>query len=69
MVMCERFPALSPFSVRHERFRDVLRIFVNMAGYDKEKNLHKANGGGAVPEGSFMLNGTLYKPAQNDDWM
>jgi hypothetical protein len=21
-----------------------------------------------VPEGSFVCNGTLYKPAQNDDW-
>lgn len=36
---------------------------------DADKNsLKKANGGTKPPDGSFIMNGTLYKPAQNDDW-
>ena len=68
MVLCDRFPALSPFSVRRERLHDVLAAFVKMRRYDTEKSLCKANGGKPAPEGSFMRGSTLYVPAQNDDW-
>ena len=37
---------------------------------DRNSRGEKSGGKGKdkVPEGSFVCNGTLYKPAQNDDW-
>ena len=65
MLLCERFPALSPFSVDRERFRDVVAMFVDLK--------HNAEKRGAAdperpPEGSFTMGGTLYVPAKDDDW-
>lgn len=67
-TLCERFPALHPFTIRKERFRIVVSIFKD-AKRDADRNsLKNANGGTRPPDGSFIMNGTLYKPAQNDDW-
>ena len=69
MSLCENFPALSPFTMYRERFHDVIVLFEDMKNDWERRAMIKANSGKPVPEGSFMLNGTLYKPAQNDDWM
>ena len=34
----------------------------------ERKETEKMNGGEKPPTGSFVIGGTLYKPAQNDDW-
>ncbi len=62
LVLCQRFPALSPFAVYRERFHDVLILFEDL----KQNNTGK--GEDELPAGSFELNGTVYVPAQNDDW-
>lgn len=66
--LCEMFPALSPFDVNKQRFHDVLILFEDLKQKRSSEGLKSANGGAKPPEGSFMLNGTLYRPAQNDDW-
>lgn len=66
--LCDRFPALSPFTIRRERFRDVMSVFVDAKREAEGRAVTKANGGTKPPDGSFMVGGTLYKPAQNDDW-
>ena len=68
MVLCDRFPALSPFSVRRERFSDVIGLYGDLKHEAEKAEMKKVNGEQKPPDGSFMLNGTLYKPAQNDDW-
>lgn len=63
--LCERFPALDPFRVRSQKFHDVLLIFRRL---NRKSN---AQGGGSTenaPVGSYVKNGVLHRPAQNDDW-
>lgn len=67
-VLCERFPALSPFSIRREPFRIVVSILKDAKRETERKEIAKMNGGEKPPTGSFVMGGTLYKPAQNDDW-
>jgi hypothetical protein len=62
VLLCERFPALTPFSVSRESFHDVIALFEDL----KQNNTGK--GEDELPAGSFELNGTVYVPAQNDDW-
>lgn len=66
--LCDAFPALSPFAIRKERFRIVVSVFKDARREAEKNRLKNANGGTRPPDGSFMLNGTLYKPAENDDW-
>lgn len=54
--------------VRREKYREVITTYKRMI--DRNSRGEKSGGKGKdkVPEGSFVCNGTLYKPAQNDDW-
>ena len=71
--MCERFPALSPFSVRKERFYDFVVVLGNVIDHTKRQPLKDENGN-PLPKGSRIVkdkNGKvirIMKPAQNDDW-
>jgi hypothetical protein len=70
-ILCnlsDRFPALSPFSLRRERLTEVVSIYADTAHFAVIQRLTKANGGVRPPEGSFMIGNTLYKPATDDDW-
>lgn len=67
-MLCGCFPALTPFSVRRERFRDVLTLFVRCTMRTKREQMRKLNGGRATPAGSFTIGKTLYTPATGDDW-
>lgn len=60
--LCDRFPALDPFSVRAQRFHDVLLIFrrINEQGKRKDK--------GKTSDGVTVKNGVIRRPAKNDDW-
>lgn len=58
--LCERFPALDPFRVRAQRFHDVLLIFRRLKNKSEIKE--------RLPEGATVKNGTIRRPAQNDDW-
>lgn len=64
--LCSRYPALTPFSVRRERFHDVVMLYIRTIRHERmaEETKQKAE----MPDGSFELNGILYKPAENDDW-
>lgn len=63
VALCDRFRALSPFSVQRERFCDVVELFI-----DLQSEIGRKNKENTPPEGSFKIGNTLYKPAQNDDW-
>ena len=56
--------ALSPFEVRREPFHDVLSIYIRLVGQSERRKPESER----IPEGSFVIGDTLYKPAQNDDW-
>jgi hypothetical protein len=62
--LCDRFAALTPFQVRRESFHDVLCIYIRLVGQNERKKPESER----VPEGSFVLGDTLFKPAQGDDW-
>lgn len=66
--LCKAFPALTPFSVRREKYREVITTYKRMIDRNSRDTKSGGKGKGKVPEGSFVCNGTLYKPAQNDDW-
>lgn len=68
MTLCTRFPALTPFSVRRERFSEVLRLFVRIKRYSESEKMRELNDGEKPPEGSFVIGNTLYTPAKEDDW-
>ena len=62
-ALCDRFPALSPFSVRRERWHEVLLIYrrlltLRMPGAEQV----------SAGTGEFEHNGTVWKPASSDDW-
>ena len=38
MSLCERFPAMTPLSIRKERAVDVFRLIVRYAGYAKKQS-------------------------------
>lgn len=59
LVLCQRFPALSPFAVYRERFHDVLILFE-----DLKQNLKSAKGTAKT----MKIGGQVYVEAQNDDW-
>lgn len=63
VALCDRFHALSPFTVQRERLCDVVELFI-----DLQSEIGRKNKENAPPEGSFRIGNTLYKPAQNDDW-
>jgi hypothetical protein len=57
--LCDRFPSLSPFSVRAERWHDVLLIYSRIIKkIPAEKRMN----------GAFERNGVIWKPATSDDW-
>ena len=62
--LCDRFTALTPFSVRRETFHEVLLIYIRLVEQNARKNPDKDK----PREGSFVLDDTLYQPALNDDW-
>lgn len=64
LALCEGFPAMTPFSVSRERLHDVVCLFEDL----KQNKERKAAATPGAPAGSFMQGGTLYIPAQNDDW-
>lgn len=64
LALCQGFPALTPFTVGRETLHDVVCLFVDLK---QNKERQNASVPGA-PDGSFELNGTLFVPAQNDDW-
>ena len=60
MNLCERFPSLSPFDVRKQKFSDVFLLYrrmVNLNKRNEEKN-------GKVE----VIGGKLYVESKNDDW-
>lgn len=62
--LCDRFPALSPFSVRRERFHDVILIFARQIS--KNRQIGTKNG-----EREFTTkNGekVIRRKATKDDW-
>lgn len=68
LALCNRFPALTPFMVYGKRFHDVVTLFEDLRQENEAQEQRKANGGKKPPDGSYVMNGVLYKPAQNDDW-
>lgn len=62
LVLCQRFPALSPFAVYRERFHDVLILFE-----DLKQNL-KSETGNLKSANTMKIGGQVYVEAQNDDW-
>lgn len=64
LAMCQRFPALSPFTVYREKFHDVVSLFEDLKQTLKSEtgNLKSANAK------TMVINGQVYTEAQNDDW-
>jgi hypothetical protein len=62
--LCEKFPALSPFSVRRERFHEVILIFSRQI----EKNQRSGKNG--KEEKVVTKNGekVIRRRATKDDW-
>ena len=56
--LCDRFTGLDPFTVRKQRFHDVMLIFRRLAERNKKKR--KTEG--------YTKSGVTYRPAKNDDW-
>ena len=66
--LCRRYPGLTPFSVRRERFHDVVNLYIRTIRHESRLKMAKDNNGVSPPDGSFVRGNTLYIPAQNDDW-
>ena len=62
--LCERFPALSPFSVRRERFHDVLLIFVRTIKKNKQSG-EKTDGQVLTTKSGEKI---IRRKATKDDW-
>lgn len=62
-ALCDRFPALSPFSVRRERWHEVLLIYGRLLTLRVPEPAQAASASGA-----FERNGTVWKPSTSDDW-
>ena len=62
LVLCQRFPALSPFSIYREAFHDVVSLFE-----DLKQNL-KSETGNLKSANTMIIDGQVYTEAQNDDW-
>lgn len=60
LALCQRFTALSPFSVYRERFCDVMILFV-----DLKQNLARS---GTKQAKTMIIGGEVYTEALNDDW-
>lgn len=58
--LCDRFPALSPFSVREKRWHDVLLIYGRLLRYVQAEKPEAA--------GQIEHKGTLWTPTASDDW-
>jgi hypothetical protein len=54
--LCDKFVALSPFTVRRERFHDVLLTYSRLANHAKKEKKKTTK------------SGIIRRPAQNDDW-
>lgn len=63
--LCGEFPALSPFSIRREKFSLVVSLLRRSKQYRKGSD---PNTDAGTPDGSFELNGMTYIPANNDNW-
>ena len=76
-ALCRKFPALDPFAVRHERYRDVLRIFARLRDQaDRERGDNTmeraAKNPDKLPAGWIRQvdskgNVTIMRPATNDE--
>lgn len=62
LLLCEKFPALSPFAVYRERFHDVMILFEDL------KQNRIAEGGASESAQTMLIGGQVYTEAQNDDW-
>lgn len=73
-ALCRKFPALDPFAVRRERYRDVLRIFARLrdqAERDSTPTPEKPDKD-KLPKGWIRQvdskgNVTIMRPATNDE--
>ena len=73
-ALCRKFPALDPFAVRREKYRDVLRIFARLrdqAERDSTPTPEKP-GKDKLPKGWIRQvdskgNVTIMRPATNDE--
>ena len=71
--MCRKFPALDPFAVRRERYRDVLRIFARLRDQaERDSAPAEKPGKDKLPKGWIRQvdskgNVTIMRPATNDE--
>ena len=67
--LCDRFTALTPFTVRKETFHEVILLYIRLVKQRERKQTAENMPKNQKPkEGSFIIGDTLYSPAQNDDW-
>ena len=68
MMLCNRFPAMTPLTLRRERFWEVVRLWLRLMRYTNAELMKSLNDGEKPPEGSFVIGNTLYTPAKDDGW-
>ena len=62
--LCNAFPALSPFSVRRERFHDVILIFTRQIAKNKRSGEDKKEKEFTTKNGEKIIR----RKATKDDW-
>lgn len=62
--LCDRFPALSPFSVRRERFHDVILIFARQISKNKRSGTRNEEREFTTKSGEKVIR----RKATKDDW-
>lgn len=63
VMICEKFPALTPLSLRRERAADVFELISNLIDYLERENIRKAK---EIKRGGKKRN-VIRVPA-GDDW-
>ena len=71
-ALCRKFPALDPFAVRRERYRDVLRIFARLRDQAERDSAPEKPNTDKLPKGWIRQvdskgNVTIMRPATNDE--
>jgi hypothetical protein len=71
-ALCRKFPALDPFAVRRERYRDVLRIFARLRDQAERDSAPEKPSKDKLPKGWIRQvdskgNVTIMRPATNDE--
>lgn len=73
VTMCDRFPSLSPFTLRREKFREMIVVLGRTIDHAKRQPL-KDEQGNPLPKGSRIVrdkNGKIIRimrPATSDSW-